>query len=183
MRAATSTRWAPFSTPVLGLRPPVEGGSVASILEKVQRGEIAPLERSGGLQPVWVLWQFAGDGQRNYETWKSVVEKLGVRTVSSGYRANGTLVVNCEGNKDIADSGPLAGMPISDLRITRTSVSDLRPLRGMPLARLFADDLRELSGLEPLRGMPLRTLNVYGCNVTALSPLRGMGSLTFRLDR
>jgi serine/threonine protein kinase len=137
--------------------------------------ELLRQERSA--EAVGVIKQFAGDARRNYDTWKPILEKVGVRITSPTiYRANkdGTLVVNCRNNAQVADLKPLAGMPLSELDIGYTSVSDLQPLRGMPLIRLNLSGLRELSDLEPLRRLPLRTLTLSYCNISDLSPLRGL---------
>jgi hypothetical protein len=96
--------------------------------------------------------------------------------------------------KGLHDITPLAGLPIVELNISGSLVSDLRILVGMPLRVLRisgtkVDDLRHLAGMQlteleinstlvadlrPLRGMPLQVLHLAWSRVTDLSPLRGM---------
>jgi hypothetical protein len=52
-------------------------------------------------------------------------------------------------------------------------VSDLTPLRGLPLKRLSCED-NPLSDLSPLAGMPLEALTCYRTQVEDLAPLKGM---------
>ena len=79
-------------------------------------------------------------------------------------------------NTSITDLAPLKGMPIKRLELTGADrITDLAPLEGMPLRLLrlaFADGVTDLS---PLRGMPLAILDLRGAvGITDLSPLRGM---------
>jgi hypothetical protein len=52
-------------------------------------------------------------------------------------------------------------------------VSDLSPLKGMPLAGLSVGGVG-VSELSPLKGMKLAWLHCNGTKVTDLSPLTGM---------
>jgi Leucine-rich repeat (LRR) protein len=64
-------------------------------------------------------------------------------------------------------------MPLENLDISSTPVTDLSPLRGMKL-RLSLNTAKAVSDLSPLVGMPLTFLDCHGCDkVSDLSPLHG----------
>jgi serine/threonine protein kinase len=80
---------------------------------------------------------------------------------------------------DVADFGPLVGMPLEQLQTYGGKVKTLAPLRGMRLS--FFDFLNfdsDIDGLHPLTGMPLAFLRIQlragGEGFKDLSPLRGM---------
>jgi tetratricopeptide (TPR) repeat protein/predicted Ser/Thr protein kinase len=110
-------------------------------------------------------------------------------------RPDGTLSLDLSGREFVKDLAPLAGMPLNELILTRTSVADLRPLAGMPLQKLHLGRTRVsdlspvkgmqltfllldgnpgLSDLSPLVGMPLEELVLDNVSIADLSPLRGM---------
>ena len=73
----------------------------------------------------------------------------------------------------------LRGQPLQRLRVPESKVSDLSPLKGMPLTSLVLSGEEtkggsEVSSLEPLRGMPLKMLSIAKSDVEDLSPLQGM---------
>lgn len=107
---------------------------------------------------------------------------------------NVTFVTNGDGkivrveliSLDLKDIKPLTGLP--DLRAVVCSVtrpnewresslkaplSDLSPLKGLPLQELSIIDAR-VKDIAPLAGMPLTKLNLTGTRVTDLSVLKGM---------
>ncbi len=74
----------------------------------------------------------------------------------------------------LADLSPLQGMSLTTLACHGTQVSDLSPLREVPLLTTLYCGKTLVSDLSPLKGM---SLNVLTCNVTEvsdLSPLQGM---------
>ena len=81
-----------------------------------------------------------------------------------------SLDVSCTG---ITDLGPLRGLPLTTLYCNDNSITDLEPLREMSLTTLNCGG-NDIRSLEPLRGMPLITLLCEGCPVESLEPLRGM---------
>ena len=86
---------------------------------------------------------------------------------------NGMIGVNLSAT-GISDLSPLKGMPLTWLDLHECPVTDLSALKGMRLTQL---DLREcpVTDLSPLKGMPLTSLNLWKCrNVTDVSPLQGM---------
>ncbi len=78
------------------------------------------------------------------------------------------------GGTKVSDLAPLKGLRLRSLGISRTPITDLSPLAGMPLEWLQADSTA-ISDLNPLKGMPLTELGLsYTHTVFDLSPLRGM---------
>ncbi|MFH0880931.1 MAG: leucine-rich repeat domain-containing protein, partial [Lentisphaerota bacterium] len=76
-------------------------------------------------------------------------------------------------NMGLSDLDPLRGMPLIALYCSNNNISSLEPLRGMPLVTLNCGG-NPIVSLEPLQGMPLATLLCEGCQVESLEPLRGM---------
>ena len=75
------------------------------------------------------------------------------------------------GNTAVTDLTPLKGLPLQHLFLYHTPVTDLRPLQGMALASLHVSST-EISDLSPLRGMPLSLVRLHNCSkLTDLSPL------------
>ena len=79
----------------------------------------------------------------------------------------------------VSDLTPLKGMPLADLRCGGTRVSDLMPLKGMSLTVLGCNGA-PVSDLSPLKGMPLTELMCNHTPVSDLSPLEGMPLTTLR---
>jgi hypothetical protein len=81
--------------------------------------------------------------------------------------------IHCEG---LSDLSPLRGMPLRALSMNCSghSVTDLGPLTGMPLETLGLGS-RTLTDLSPLKGMPLRSLVVSSSSgLSDLSPLKDL---------
>jgi len=114
---------------------------------------------------------------------------------------DGTISLNLT-NRPISDLSVLNGLPVTDLQIAYTAVTNLAPLRELPLRSLdvrhtplrslaglagvklerLAVSTTEISDLSPLRGMPLKYLSVARTAVTNLGPLRGMQLADLRLN-
>jgi len=79
-------------------------------------------------------------------------------------------------NSNITDLSPLKAMPLTRLNLAHcTGVHDLFPLKDMPLKELRLDGCHRITSLEPLRGMPLAGLSISGCmNITDLQSLKNM---------
>jgi formylglycine-generating enzyme required for sulfatase activity len=76
----------------------------------------------------------------------------------------------------LSDLSPLRGMNLTKLWIDISQVSDLSPLAGQPLKTLFIIS-SPVTDLSPLRGMALEILRCEGSAVADLRPLAGMSSL------
>ena len=95
------------------------------------------------------------------------------------------LVANC--CKSLTTLSGIEGMPLTELRVLSTPISDLSPLRGMSLTSLIVYGAGgKLSDLSPLEGMPLRELNLSAMGgerlVEDLAPLKGMPLTDLDLD-
>jgi tetratricopeptide (TPR) repeat protein len=82
----------------------------------------------------------------------------------------------------VSDLSPLRELPLELLLLKDTRVRDLEPLRGMKLRHLDVLD-SQVTDLSPLAGMPLEYLYFPGTNVKDLSPLRGMPLRYIHFDR
>ena len=72
----------------------------------------------------------------------------------------------------LADRAPLADMKLEDLGCAGTRVTDLAPLRGMPLKSFHLKGTRSVKDLGPLQTCPLEFLDIEGTDVADLTPLR-----------
>ena len=73
----------------------------------------------------------------------------------------------------VSDLSPLRGLPLETLDFSFNEVGDLGPLRGMPLESLICG-ANPVSDLAPLEGMRLESLRLQNTLVSDLAPLRGM---------
>jgi serine/threonine protein kinase/Leucine-rich repeat (LRR) protein len=85
------------------------------------------------------------------------------------------------GKGKLSDLSPLKGMPLTALSCEFNAITDLSPLMGMRLTELSASGL-PLDDLSPLKGMPLTHLKCGGTKVSDLSPLKGMQLASFWCD-
>lgn len=76
----------------------------------------------------------------------------------------------------LSDLAPLRGLPLTELHCNWTQVADLTPLKGMPLGLLHCHYAR-VSDLSPLAGMPLKDLLFDYTQVEDLAVLRGIETL------
>ena len=85
-----------------------------------------------------------------------------------------TLRLNPSKEYVVSDLSPLKGIPLTAFVLTSwTKVNDLAPLNGMALTSLNVS-YSEVKDLEPLRGAPLRKLDIRATPVSSLVPLSGM---------
>jgi serine/threonine-protein kinase len=73
----------------------------------------------------------------------------------------------------VSDLSPLKGMPLREIECRDTPVTDLLPLKGMPLVHISFHQT-PVSDLSPLKGMRLNFLDCMRTKVSDLSPLKGM---------
>jgi tRNA A-37 threonylcarbamoyl transferase component Bud32 len=166
-------------------------------------GEKAGGEReSAGVDDAWVRWVAAlpaeeqvkagavklkdlnpgFDGKVKPTVEDGVVTSLEVVTddvtdISPVRALPGLKILVCRGSAGgkgrLSDLSPLRGLPLTQLDCTDTKASNLSPLEGMPLANLYFRNTR-VDDLSPLTGMKLGSLDCGGTRVTSLAPLRGM---------
>ena len=78
------------------------------------------------------------------------------------------------GKGNLTELTPIKGMPITGLTCSRNpKLTDLSPLQGIPLSGLHCDKTN-VSDLSPLKGMKLGYMNCGDTPVADLSPLKGM---------
>ena len=82
-------------------------------------------------------------------------------------------IVGC----NVTDLSPLRGLPIRRVDCRRNNIRDLSPLQGLPLRELLCN-ANQIADLTPLKGMQLTELDCSYNQITDLTPLKGM-----RLDR
>jgi hypothetical protein len=76
----------------------------------------------------------------------------------------------------VKDISALAGMPLTELDLRNSPVSDLAPLRGMKLVSLYISEPG--ADLAPLAGMPLELISLpRGADVKNIDVLRAMKTL------
>ncbi len=83
--------------------------------------------------------------------------------------------LSIRGQKFLSDLTPLKSMPLNELDCSGCkSLSDLTPLQDMALTTLNLRDT-PIVDLSPLRGMNLKSLELFNCRqLDDLSPLKGM---------
>ena len=79
-------------------------------------------------------------------------------------------------NTYITDLSPLKDLPLTQLNLTSANgITDLSPLKGLPLTQLDLFDADGITDLSPLKDLPLTQLNLTSANgITDLSPLKGL---------
>jgi hypothetical protein len=83
------------------------------------------------------------------------------------------------GKGKLSDLAPIRGLPLTVLNVWQNpELSDLSPAAGMKLVLFQAGDTA-VEDLSPLAGMPLATLAVNDCRVRDLTPVRTMARLRF----
>ena len=143
---------------------------LAELLERMTKEGRSPSEKFA------VAKQLGQENEAVREVW---LEKLkGLPTGNLALKVR--LVLTAEGrmrlnlwDTTLSDLSPLRGMPLRELDISRTLVTDLGPLKGMRLQAFTAIGCH-LTDITALAGMPLRDLNLNANKITDLSPLAGM---------
>ncbi|MHC5033928.1 MAG: leucine-rich repeat domain-containing protein [Planctomycetota bacterium] len=92
----------------------------------------------------------------------------------------GEVVAAAREGTGISDLSPLRGMPLCALDVRENPVEDLAPLEGMPLTELYLEGTK-VSDLRPLQGMQLVTLYLNDTPVQDITPLHGMPLETLNL--
>lgn len=113
--------------------------------------------------------------------WKDITKSQVLNFLNSQGVTAKELVVNNAGGfeldlrgSDIADLNLLEGMPIEILLLSETPVDDISPLREMRYIRKLDIANTKVSDLAPLRGLPIHELNITKTKITDLSPVKDM---------
>jgi len=68
-------------------------------------------------------------------------------------------------------------MPLEYPNLTSSLVSDLSPLKGMPLEVLLIGNCERIHDVGPLAGLPLRELRAFRVPIKDFSPLEDIEGL------
>lgn len=84
------------------------------------------------------------------------------------------------GGKGLTDLTPLKGIPLNKLTADNNELVHLGPLEGMPLEELDVSR-NAITDLTPLKGLPLKRLILAHTKITDLRPLKGLPLQTLNL--
>ena len=115
--------------------------------------------------------------QGTYESWKAVVDKLGLAGALK--REGGGLSLTVR-QLDFNDLSPFRTAPLTKLDLADTQVDDLSPLKAMPLRSLDVSNTR-VADLSALKGMPLTRLEAPRTKTTNITVLTGMKLVSLNL--
>ncbi len=82
----------------------------------------------------------------------------------------------------IADIGPLEGMPLEALNLTACRLVNVSVLASLSTLRVLCLDETAVSDLSPIRNLPLTSLSLIRTPVADFGPLRGKAIKEIRLD-
>jgi serine/threonine protein kinase len=107
--------------------------------------------------------------KRIEERWPSLGNRLSMDST-------GKYTLNFGGCEQVSDLSPLRGMPLTTLDLSQCrQVRDLSPLHDMPLTSLNLTECGQVRDLSPLHGMSLTALNLTFCvQVGDLTSLQGV---------
>ena len=88
----------------------------------------------------------------------------------------GRVVLDLADNPELKDIGPLKGLPVTDLDLSRTGVADLSPLAGSTLRRLHIDETW-VTSLAPIESTGIELLSFEGARVRNVGSLKAMRKL------
>jgi hypothetical protein len=87
----------------------------------------------------------------------------------------------------VTDLTPLKGMPLEHLNLGHLPVTDLSLLKDMTALHTLIFNDTQVTDLSMLKGLPLKTLRMRRTKVVDLAPLRGLPlenlTLDFRAER
>ena len=117
------------------------------------------------------------NSQGTYESWKAVVDRLGLAGALKREGGGLSLVVR---QLDFNDLSPLRTAPLTKLDIADTQVDDISPLKAMPLRSLDLSNTR-VADLSALKGMPLTRFEAPRTRATNITVLTGMKLVSLNL--
>ncbi len=110
--------------------------------------------------------------ERNLPIWQSKLAKSWPHLASNLKMENEGLTLEIS-NSGITDLSPLRGIPLTSLSCWGNRIRRLDPLHGMPLKMLNCAG-NPIATLDPLRGLPLNILRCEACSLNTIEPLRGL---------
>ena len=109
--------------------------------------------------------------EKNLPVWQSKLAKSWPSLAFTLKMENEGLTLEIP-NAGITDLSPLKGIPLTSLSCWGNRIRKLDPLHGMPLTVLNCAG-NPISTLDPLRGLPLNILRCEACGLGTIEPLRG----------
>ncbi len=100
-------------------------------------------------------------------------KRLGANSKAEFTKAGGRIIAIDLRQSGVTDIAPLKGLPLKYLDLTMLPITDLSALKGMPLEELYLEGTK-VTDLSPLAGMPLKVLRMEHVPVEDISPLAGM---------
>lgn len=98
---------------------------------------------------------------------------LGANDNAQFFKRSGEIYRAQLGQSGVTDLEPLRGVPLTELDLYNLPITDISPLEGMQLRILYLEGTH-VSDISVLKGMPLEELYLQDTNVSDLSPLEGM---------
>jgi len=149
-----------------------KGTSIAP--ETVCKLFLALRKQNRGAEAAAAIQRITGGEKTLDSFWRNLLEKQGVKFNKIKLDEDGILRELDLKETGITDLTPLKGIPLTNLEAGKNELSDLTPLKGMPLKHLAIGYTR-VSDLTPLKGMPLTTLYlISNPTLSDLTPLKGM---------
>ncbi|MBI2922120.1 MAG: protein kinase [Planctomycetes bacterium] len=119
---------------------------------------------------------FTGTPEEKVELLLAALTKLnGAAIVAHTFRSSGNDITSLDlsDQPELRRLDPLKGLPLRELDISSTGVSDLAPLEGMPIESLNLS-YGHVADLGPLASLPLTELFCVNIGLTDLGPLQGL---------
>jgi serine/threonine protein kinase len=134
---------------------------------------VLALRAQGRFEEAIAMTRGLSDRKEHAQTvWKALLQKAGVTPKSLTVFDDGTIALDLRRAR-ISDLAPLKDMPLCTLDLAYTGAANLEPLRGMRLESLCLDATK-VEDLGPLHGMKLQRLSLNNTKVADLNPLAGM---------
>jgi Leucine-rich repeat (LRR) protein len=90
-----------------------------------------------------------------------------------------TIIGSGPGNGKLTDISPIRGLPLTVLNVWENpKLADMSPVVGMKLTLFQAGDTA-IEDITPFEGMPITTFAVNNCRVRDLTPVRTMPKLNY----
>ena len=118
------------------------------------------------------------------DEFEELCAKLKVDPEDAGHeRSEGKITHLYLNNTNVSDLSPLKGLPLTHLNLLGTRVADISVVKDLNLNTLWLNETR-VEDISALKGKSLESLDLTGTPVTDVSALKGMTSLRrLRLSR
>lgn len=160
---------------------PLEPGPVDSAISKALEGPINPSENLDNLSLEELLQKalkatnpdYNGQGQIYVDNGKPVGAILANTGIENLEALEGIPFMSLDlQGCPVSDLTPLKGMPLVELFLDNTKVQSIVPIEGAKLQQFFANGA-PIDNIEVLAGMPLVKINLFGTQVKDIRALEG----------